>query len=192
MNAEEGTSTIARRADLGERAQQVGSASHRSSRPILYSEAGDANFSTPPSVEEPSASRAPERLPTGAMSKARWLVASGRPPRELDSFRVMQQWEGVVTAVNASNVIARVVDQTHTGLREEVEFAIDEIDPEDLSLVRPGAVFYWAIGYLDQIGRPRRTVSDIRFRRSLPPERAAVDAAREYARRLMASLGDDD
>ena len=81
-----------------------------------------------------------------------------------DIFVSLQKWEGAVLSVTKDAFSARLVDQTNPNPEEEAEFSIDELDPDDLELLEPGAIFYWNIGYLDKkSGRIR--ISDIRFRR---------------------------
>ena len=48
---------------------------------------------------------------------------------------------------------------------EEITFSTEEISPSDLQLVAPGAVFYWRIGYVDEVNGQRRRTSDFSFRR---------------------------
>ena len=97
-------------------------------------------------------------------------------------FEVLQKWEGTVLDVLTDSFTARLCDLTRQGADEEAEFAIEEMDASDLDLLKPGAIFYWNIGYADSpTGRAR--VSIIRFRR-LPMwhtheiERAGRDAQR--------------
>ena len=79
-------------------------------------------------------------------------------------FEVLQKWEGIVLDVLTDSFTARLIDLTRAGADEEAEFALDEIDGGDRDLLKPGAVFYWNIGYSDSpTGRAR--VSIIRFRR---------------------------
>lgn len=48
---------------------------------------------------------------------------------------------------------------------ELVEFDLDEITPDDIQMVVPGAVFYWSIGYREERSGERSRSSIIRFRR---------------------------
>lgn len=82
------------------------------------------------------------------------------------SFACLQQWEGQVKEVTKESFVAVVSDKTNqVNADEEVELDLADVDVEDMRLVRPGALFYWAIGYEDGIGVPRQRVSRIRFRR---------------------------
>jgi hypothetical protein len=48
---------------------------------------------------------------------------------------------------------------------EEAEIPMDEVSAMDLDLVRPGALFYWSIGYRGHASGQRSRESLIRFRR---------------------------
>ena len=102
-------------------------------------------------------------------------------------FEVLQKWEGIVLDVLRESFTARLIDLTLEGSDEEAEFALDEIDEGDKDLLKPGAVFYWNIGYSDSpSGRAR--VSIIRFRR-LPVWRSEeLQRAKRDAERLSGLL----
>lgn len=95
------------------------------------------------------------------------VIAS--PPKEIKSvFRLLQMWEGRVLYVDNNNqeFSAIITDKTNPAMADEkVSLSIEEISPNDLSLLKEGAVFYWSIGYADYPGRPRTRESRIRFRR---------------------------
>jgi hypothetical protein len=80
-------------------------------------------------------------------------------------IRSLQSWEGRVLDVLKDSFVAIVTDLTMPGVEEQVELDLEEVTPDDLPLVRPGAVFYWSIGYRDEPSRSRSRVSVIRFRR---------------------------
>jgi hypothetical protein len=98
-------------------------------------------------------------------------------------FEVLQKWEGVVLEVLSDSFTARLSDLTRQGPDEDAEFALEEIDIGDRDLLRPGAVFYWNIGYSDSLtGRAR--VSIIRFRRLPIWRRDELEKAKRDAERL--------
>lgn len=109
------------------------------------------------------------------------------PPKPLrqNTFRSLQKWEGVVLEVEGDYFRARLVDLTCPGPDEEAEISIEELSPEDLELLEPGAVFYWNIGYHNSVNGQRTRASQIRFRR-LPVwtkedlEKAQVKATQIY------------
>lgn len=85
-------------------------------------------------------------------------------PKEQDPFISLQKWEGTVIEINKEFFTARLVNLTCKAPDEEAEIGIEEISHEDVNLLKPGAIFYWNIGYNDKpSGRLR--VSLIRFRR---------------------------
>lgn len=89
--------------------------------------------------------------------------------RLLGNYQLLQQWEGYVIAVLNKEMLCRIIDKTNPdNPEEEVTIPLRELEPSELSLVKPGAVFYWSIRYADQYGRGRTRESLIRFRR-LPP-----------------------
>ena len=84
------------------------------------------------------------------------------------NFKLLQSWEGRVLNVDSVNheFTAIVTDKTDPSADdEEITLSIDEIPPDDLPLLVPGATFYWSIGYADYPGRPRSRESRIRLRR---------------------------
>lgn len=109
-----------------------------------------------------------------------------RPPSSLQ-FMVKQAWEGTVTLVTQSTFHADLRPLNGSGVCEETaEIELDEVDPDDMQLVLPGAVFYWYIGYRTDERGTRRLVMELRFRR-LP-----VWTSSEIARVQEASRDYDD
>ena len=82
------------------------------------------------------------------------------------TFKLLQEWEGKVEKVGDETFLAIIKDKTRVdNPDEDVEIFMSEISPEDRSFVRPGALFYWSVGYEEGQGVPRQRVSRIRFRR---------------------------
>jgi hypothetical protein len=101
-------------------------------------------------------------------------------------FVPLQKWEGIVLQVFEDSFFAQLVDLTSGGVDEEAEFPVEEVSDADRSLIAPGAVFYWNIGYIDDISGQRTRASVIRFRR-LPVWRSEE---LERAKRKAQHLGD--
>jgi hypothetical protein len=78
---------------------------------------------------------------------------------------VLQKWEGRVLDRSSTSFLAVLTDMTNAGVEEQAEFDLEELSPDDLDLVVPGAVFYWNIGYRDDPSGERTRASIIRFRR---------------------------
>jgi hypothetical protein len=88
-----------------------------------------------------------------------------REPIVQNRFVPLQKWEGTVLQILEDSFFARLVDLTSGGVDEEAEFPVEEVSDADRSLITPGAVFYWNIGYIDSISGQRTRASMIRFRR---------------------------
>jgi hypothetical protein len=93
------------------------------------------------------------------------VVFLRRAPLVQNRFIPLQKWEGTVLQVLKESFFARLVDLTSGGMDEEAEFPLEEVSDADRSLVEPGAVFYWNIGYVDSLSGQRTRASVIRLRR---------------------------
>jgi hypothetical protein len=100
----------------------------------------------------------------------------------------LQQWEGYVLQILKDSIWVRLVDLTHRGPDEETEIPFEEIEQEDRKLIRPGAVFYWNIGYLDLYSGQRLRVSIIRFQRLPAWRKEEINGARKEAERLQSII----
>jgi hypothetical protein len=110
--------------------------------------------------------------------------------KETKALIPLQSWEGVVLEVYESSFLARLVDIQADHPDEEIEIAQDELSPFDLALLESGAIFYWTIGYRQQLpAGARERVSLIRFRRLPAWSDAELIAAREHAETLAEDLG---
>lgn len=70
---------------------------------------------------------------------------------------LLQSWEGYVTGVSDEGVDVVLLDQTDKEAPDAVAtLAWDSIDPEDRSLVKEGAIFYWSISEGGSLIRFRR------------------------------------
>src|ERR1035441_2651708 len=65
-----------------------------------------------------------------------------RRSRALDSVLAIQKWEGYVVQVEEESFAARLIDLAAPGAQEDGEFATCELSPDDLPLLKMGAVFY--------------------------------------------------
>ena len=97
-------------------------------------------------------------------------------------FNSMQKWEGAVESRSEDSFIAKLTDLSGKAPTEEAEILISEIEPSDQDLVKPGAKFYWNIGYRDGASG-RQRVSQIRFKRYPRWTKAELDAARNESER---------
>jgi hypothetical protein len=110
--------------------------------------------------------------------------------RSADTLIPLQAWEGAVLNVGVDSFTARLVDTAGEHPDEEIDLSKDELSPFDLDLLEPGAIFYWTIGYRQQLPvGARERVSRIRFRRLPAWSNAELTVARERADDLAHDLG---
>jgi hypothetical protein len=115
------------------------------------------------------------------------------PPRVSDDrITALQQWEGVVDEVSGDAFTAILSDRTAETPDERAEFSLDELSRSDFSLVRPGAIFAWTIGYRDMLTGQRIRFSTIRFRRLPAWTQRELDHARVRASHVLASLEENE
>jgi hypothetical protein len=74
-------------------------------------------------------------------------------------------WRGRVLETRASDFTATLLDQISQAPEEVGTFQMGELSDDDLSLVAPGAEFYWVVGYQVNAARQRTRTSVIRMRR---------------------------
>lgn len=113
-----------------------------------------------------------------------------RIPR-LGRFHALQRWEGKVVNSNGETFLAGLTDLSLPGPAEEAEFELSDVAAADHPLIRPGAIFYWSVGYYDSPAGQRSRSSRIRFRRLPAPDDEDIAAARLRGARIAASLGAD-
>ncbi len=105
------------------------------------------------------------------------------PTREYS--RVVQKWEGHVIEIHEDTFTARLIPISGEGSEQEAEIFIEEVSAEDLSLLKPGAVFYWSIGYHSRPCGSRMNVSVIRFRRLPIWTRREIEDAKSRSKRFF-------
>ena len=109
-------------------------------------------------------------------------------PSAKTSFYTVQAWEGVVESVEDADIYVRVVDKTDRSRPESfATISKDEIDQEDLDLVKPGAIFYWMVGYETKASGKKRS-SFIRFRRSPAWTKTNIQDVEKKANELLNRL----
>lgn len=115
-----------------------------------------------------STRRSPALDGGGAIDLSDYVVLPVRFPvdqKPSASIDVLQKWEGRVLENGKDFFRAVVFDLVDMTTEEEVEFDLAEVTDDDLALVRPGAVFYWSVGYRVEVSRTKSRTSLIRFRR---------------------------
>jgi hypothetical protein len=105
-----------------------------------------------------------------------------------DSFDVLQKFEGTVLSVGSDSFVARLVEKPNSVPEEEAEIPLAEVMPGDRELVKPGAVFYWVIGYRRAVHGQLSRSSVIRFQRMPSWSPAEVQRARQAAETFLSFL----
>lgn len=102
------------------------------------------------------------------------------------TFHLSQQWEGTVTELGEGEFTAELRDLTDpTNYREEAAFGLDDVSPDDRSLLALGAVFRWSIGYRTSATGQRERVSQLRFVRIPCWHRSAIADITQRAAELQ-------
>jgi hypothetical protein len=87
------------------------------------------------------------------------------PPRaDPGRLWLQQTLHGQVLKIEGDTFQAQLYDLSKPSIVEHAEFEIKQVKPDQISLLRPGALFYWFIGYRDN-PQTRTHVSDIWMRR---------------------------
>lgn len=111
-----------------------------------------------------------------------------RIPRNASSprrFDILQQWEGVVDETTDDSVWAEILDLTDRSRPSEiVEIPFNEFAVSDRPLLKPGAVFYWSIGYETSPGGTIWRKSELRVRRTATWSKHAIDSLQAKAKQL--------
>lgn len=81
-----------------------------------------------------------------------------------NSFRSLNKWEGIVETIHDDSFTAILRDLNNGGALETVELSFEDVSEQDKPLLKPGAIFYWNIGYETVQGQVRKA-SIIRFKR---------------------------
>ena len=102
----------------------------------------------------------------------------------------MQEWEGYVLEIGATEFVARLVDVTTGASHEGEEAAIPrtELSDGDDAKMRVGSIFRWVIGYERSPAGTKKRVSQIVFR-DLPAITASdLQDGRDWGRKMARSL----
>lgn len=105
------------------------------------------------------------------------------------SFVALQEWEGYVVDIQKDFFTARLLDRTFDAEVETelADFPLSDVSDGDLDLLKPGAIFRWAIGYIRNRGTKIRA-SQIVFRRLPQWREQDLADAQEQANALAASI----
>jgi hypothetical protein len=116
------------------------------------------------------------------LSKERRRSKAIKPQRSRTGIRfwLLNKWQGQVLSVGQDTFKVQLHDAAHPGTVEHAELFISDLPEDGRALLRPGALFYWMIGYRDEGSRQRTRASVVWMRRSgiMGPEKfkAALDS----------------
>ncbi len=100
---------------------------------------------------------------------------------------IKQEWSGVVIAVNNQEFTVQLSDKINPDNPDEiVTLDVEEVDPAEQSLIKPGALLYWHIGYRWSSKRPKERFSKIHFRRLPVWSKKELNEAEQQAEKLEA------
>jgi hypothetical protein len=109
------------------------------------------------------------------------------------SFDLLQQWECTVLDIRPDEFIAIARDRTDPKRPdEEIIFNHEDVNDYDLTLLKPGAVFYWNIGYRISDWGQKTKGSELRFRRLPAWSKREIDAVKVRATELASLFSDED
>jgi hypothetical protein len=95
------------------------------------------------------------------------FIPLDRNPPPLRRFELLQAFEATVLEVSADSFWAELHDLSNpSNPPETVELPLSEISKPDQSLLQPGSIFYWSIGYETSPTGQIRRISEIRLRRT--------------------------
>lgn len=107
------------------------------------------------------------------------------------TFRLLQEWEGYVVEIGATEFVGRLIDLTagSSQVEEEAVIPLERISDDDAARIWVGSIFRWAIGYERSSEGTERYVSRIALR-NLPVMTAAdIQRGEEWARQVRRALG---
>ena len=106
------------------------------------------------------------------------LPKKSENPYRQTTFLLKSMWEGTVASITSDSFWARITPGRNEpkSADKDVEFLLEDVNEGDRSLVKPGAPFYWYIGYRISPTGNRSRSSELYFRRIL---RTSRDKKRE-------------
>ena len=114
------------------------------------------------------------------------------PPRTPPaSFHALQEWEGYVVEMRATDFVAHVTDLTAKASHEQEEAIIPltELSDHDAARMTTGSVFRWVIGYERSPAGTKKRVSQIVLRDLPAMTEADLRDGEEWARETIRAFG---
>ena len=106
------------------------------------------------------------------------------------AFQAVQEWEGYVVEITASEFVARLVDLTAGSSHEEEEAIIPlaQVSDHDAARLHLGSIFRWVIGYETSAVESEKWVSWIVFRDLPKVTKTDLREGKAWARRVLESF----
>jgi hypothetical protein len=132
----------------------------------------------------------PAKFPPHSVSNLLTKVVSEVVPSEIPAIvfdgtieRIRQTFSGTVLDIREQEFDARIEDKTNPENPDEiVTLSIEDIEPHELPMLKPGAMFSWYIGYHEGQKVPRRRISAIKFVRLPKWTNKEINIAKERAK----------
>ena len=107
------------------------------------------------------------------------------------SFHALQEWEGYVVEMRATDFVAHLTDLTAGASHEQEEAIIPltELSDHDAARMTTGSVFRWVIGYERSPAGTKKRVSQIVLRDLPAMTEADLRGGEEWARETMRAFG---
>ena len=107
------------------------------------------------------------------------------------SFHALQEWEGYVVEMRATDFVAHLTDLTAGAPHEQEEATIplSELSDHDAARMTTGSVFRWVIGYERSPAGTKKRVSQIVLRDLPAMTEADLRSGEEWARKTMRAFG---
>jgi hypothetical protein len=105
-----------------------------------------------------------------------------------ETFWLLHRWQGQVLSVGPSSFDVALFDPSDPSLIEGATFQKTELSPENLKLLRPGAVFYWFVGLRDFPDGHRQRESRIWMKRGGRMEKNKYLKELSEVRRLWGAI----
>lgn len=158
-------------------------------QPLLLLENPTTSASEGPRGTEHADSFQPLRPPTLVTLSTNSKPAEA-PKRLARPFRILKNWEGVVTTVNEDTFHAVMRETTSRDSRAEDSFEIDidSVPSGDRELLTEGAVFYLTLGVETPLGQGPQKTTRLFFRRMPKWSPRDIERAKTDTRELYRQL----
>ena len=106
------------------------------------------------------------------------------------TLHALQEWEGYVLEISATDFVAHLIDLTVGSPQEEEEAVIPltEISDDDVVKIRKGSIFRWVIGYERSVAGTKKRVSQIVFRDLPAMTKSDLQDGRAWADQISESF----